>query len=151
MNIINLLIKMENNLREQFLGFYQTPFLFNNTITQLQLFEFDLINIDQINFSKLKIKQKLPLGKRVEQFFQFYLSHSKRYNIIKQNIQIIHNKNTIGEIDFILYDKLKMKTIHLELVYKFYLYDSTFNDGFHGYIGPNRDDTLVKKITKLKK
>lgn len=138
-----------DNLKEQFLGFYKTPYLFSKPIQKMKLFEFDTIKITDIDFTKLQILEKIPLGKRVERFFLFYLQNSNRYTIIKNNIQVIHNKNTLGELDFLLFDKKEQNHIHVELVYKFYLYDNSFTDELDKYIGPNRDDTLIKKLQKL--
>jgi len=134
---------------KQFLGFYSTPSLFKNKIKNIEQFDVTKISVDTLDFDNLQIVQKMPLGKRVEKFFEFYINNSLRYNILSQNIQVIHNKNTLGEIDFILEDTKLNKHIHLELVYKFYLYDDRFEKELDKYIGQNRDDTLVKKLTKL--
>jgi len=43
------------------------------------------------------------------------------------------------------------KPIHLEIIYKFYLYDETVGDSeIEHFIGPNRKDSLLEKLTKLK-
>ena len=138
------------NLEEQFLGFYNTPSLFNENIYGIENFEFDKIELNAIDFTSLQITEKIPLGKRIERFFEFYIMNSNRYDMILNNIQIIENKNTLGEIDFILFDKKKNEFIHLELVYKFYIYDNRFPKELDKYVGPNRNDTLIKKLTKLK-
>lgn len=138
-----------DNLKEQFLGFYHSSYLFDCSINGMNLFEFEKINVDSINFTKLQINEKIPLGKRVEKFFEFYIQNSSRYELINHNIQIIENKNTVGEIDFILHDTKENCYKHMELVYKFYLYDDSFEKELDRYIGPNRDDSLIKKLTKL--
>ena len=56
------------NLKEQFLGFYQTPSLFNNPINDLGHFEFEQIDLESFDFSNLEITQKIPLGKRAERY-----------------------------------------------------------------------------------
>jgi hypothetical protein len=112
-------------------------------------FDFEDINLNKINFSTLQINEKIPLGKRVERFFEFYIQNSNRYELTNHNIQIIEDKNTIGEIDFIIKDIKKDKYKHIELVYKCYLYDDSCETELERYIGPNRDDTLIKKLTKL--
>jgi len=138
-----------SGLSKQFCGFFNTPSLFKGKINKIEQFVFEEIEINKIDFSSLEILEKMPLGKRVEKFFEFYVNNSLRYNNLSQNIQIIHNKNTLGEIDFILEDAELNKQIHLELVYKFYLYDDRFEKELDKYIGQNRDDTLVKKLKKL--
>ncbi|WP_072680270.1 DUF1853 family protein [Arcobacter sp. LA11] len=138
------------NLKEQFLGFYNTPSLFIDDIYGITNFEFDEIDISSLDFTKLVITEKVPLGKRIERFFEFYIINSNRYELILKNIQVIVEKNTIGEIDFVVFDKKNSEFLHVELVYKYYIYDKTFSSELNRYIGPNRNDTLIKKLTKLK-
>lgn len=108
------------------------------------------LDLESLDYSKLQINEQIPLGKRVEYFFEFYINSLKDYELIQKNIQIIKNKNTLGEIDFIIYDKKEDKYIHTELVYKFYLYDLNFGKELDRYIGPNRNDSLLRKTSKLK-
>lgn len=138
------------NIIEQFLGFYKTSSLFIDDIQGIKNFEFEEIDLNILDYSKLEINEKIPLGKRIERFFEFYIENSSRYKIILKNIQIIENKNTLGEIDFILFDNKKKEFIHLELVYKFYIYDNRFPKELQKYIGANRNDTLLRKLNKLK-
>ena len=138
------------NLKEQFLGFYLTPSLFKDSFFDIEQFEFDEINLDSLDFKKLQIHEKIPLGKRVERFFEFYILNSKRYDLVLKNIQIIKNKNTLGEIDFILFDNKNQEYLHVELIYKFYIYEDRFKKELQRYIGPNKDDSLIKKLDKLK-
>ena len=71
--------------------------------------------------------------------------------MLYENIQIIDGKKTIGEIDFII-EELKTKAlIHMELAYKFYLFDpSISSEPINNWIGPNRNDSLREKLDKLK-
>ena len=58
-------------------------------------------------------------------------------------------KLTLGELDCLL--KENGQPIHLEIVYKFYLYDETAGPTeIDHWIGPNRKDSLTQKIKKLK-
>lgn len=138
-----------NNLKTQFLGFMNTSSLFKE-LNGLKQFELDMNEIKDFDFTKLNITQKLTLGSRVERFFEFYINQSKNYDLIKNNIQIINNKHTIGELDFIIYDKKAEKYLHIEHVYKFYLYDDSIKNEIDRYIGPNQNDSFVKKLAKLK-
>ncbi len=53
------------------------------------------------------------------------------------------------EIDCLI--KYLKKYIHLEIVYKFYLYDKHIDTGeLDHWIGPNKKDSLVFKLNKLK-
>ena len=139
---------MQNQLK----GFYQTPSLFKNSFYDLEVFELDYVDFDINSFdiSSIQILQQLPLGKRVEYFFDAILTHCSNYERVFRNIQIIHNKNTLGELDFIIYDIKREKYIHIEMQYKFYLYDESFENEIDRYIGPNRSDTLVLKLQRLK-
>ncbi len=138
-----------NNLKTQFLGFINTPSLFNE-LNCLNQFELDINEINNFDFSQLNITQKLPLGKRIERFFEFYMQQSINYELIKSNIQIINNKETLGELDFLLFDKRADRYLHVEHIYKYYLYDESFSNEIDRFIGPNQDDTFAKKIAKLK-
>ncbi len=138
-----------NNLKNQFLGFINTPSLFTS-LDKLTQFELDINEIKNFDFSQLDITQKLPLGKRIEGFFEFYIQQSTNYDLIKSNIQIINNNETLGELDFLLYDKRAKKYLHVEHIYKYYLYDDSCENEIDRFIGPNRDDTFAKKIAKLK-
>jgi len=138
-----------NNLKTQFLGYMNTPSLFKELNGLIQ-FHLDINEIKDFDFRKLEITQKLTLGSRVERFFEFYINQSDNYELIKNNIQIINNKHTFGELDFIIYDKRTEKYLHIEHVYKFYLYDDSFEDEIDRFIGPNKNDTFVKKLAKLK-
>ena len=138
-----------NNIKEQFLGFYNTPSLFED-LNSLKQFSIPDIDLDNLNIENINIKGKLPLGKRIEYFFEHCINLSSRYDLLAKNIQIIKNKNTLGEIDFILFDNNENCFKHVEVVYKYYLYDMSFENELDRYIGPNRNDTLVKKLQKLK-
>lgn len=91
------------------------------------------------------------IGKQAELCFAYYLKHSLRYELIASNIQINGETETIGEIDYLVFDSKTQEILHVELACKFYLFDSSFNDSeTNAWIGPNRKDTLKKKLDKLK-
>ena len=81
-----------------------------------------------------------------------FISHSskdKEIKILAENVQIQNEKTTVGEIDCIL--TTAKKPVHLEIIYKFYLYDkSVGTNELEHWIGPNRRDSLVSKLNKLK-
>lgn len=137
-----------NDLKKQFLGFYHTQALFEN-FQGLNQFKFEQIDLKNIKIEDISFFKQLPLGK-VEVFFEHYIKLALRYNIINKNIQIIKDKNTLGELDFILYDTINKNYEHVELVFKYYLYDPSYENEFDRYIGANRNDTLLRKINKLK-
>ena len=92
----------------------------------------------------------MVLGKRAEIFFAEAIRQSSHYDLIAQNLQLIHNKQTLGEFDFFLKEQNTQQSLHVELVYKFYVYDSSFKQQLDRWIGPNRKDSLLKKIEHIK-
>ena len=133
-----------NYIQKQYEGFLQTPNLWKgNAIGGLEQFEFN-------NRShKIKIRTpELRLGKRVEQFVAFQLE-KENIPILASNIQIKKNKETIGEIDFIIQQKEQLT--HLEVCYKYYLFDPEIEGSeIEKWIGPNRRDSFSLKLKKLK-
>ena len=134
------------NIQKRYDGFLQTACLWEDRdIFDMQQFE--------LPFKSSKINSKIleepRLGKYVERFVSFELTQDSSIEIISENIQIQKEKITIGELDCIL---LKNgKPIHLEIIYKFYLYDASFGKNeIEHFIGPNRKDALIEKLTKLK-
>ncbi len=94
--------------------------------------------------------KRLRLGKWVEKFVAFQLQQQNNIKILEENIIVKNDKQTIGELDMLL---LKDdQPIHLEIIYKFYLYDTNKNDPniLGSWIGPNRNDALIYKLKKLK-
>lgn len=110
--------------------------------------------LKQLNLAGVLNYPDLPtirLGKQIERVFSFLIQNSLNYSILKENIQIIDDKITIGELDFIIRNKDTSVVSHLEIVYKFYLYDSNNSEiELEKWIGPNRKDSFVEKFDKLK-
>lgn len=102
------------------------------------------------DLSDLEIENNLRLGNRVECFFKYLLGKMKDYDLILQGTQIIENKITLGELDFIVFDKQNKVFEHIEIAGKFYLYDDSFLEEEKRWIGPNRTDSLFDKCEKLK-
>src|SRR5690606_10935595 len=86
----------------------------------------------------------------MEGFFRIEIKRSSRYRLLAQNLQIVQEKITIGEIDSIIEHIKTGAKLHIELVYKFYLYDPSIEGEINKWIGPNRKDNLPQKINKLK-
>jgi hypothetical protein len=101
---------------------------------------------------KFQIPKKMLLGKGAEYLFELSLSFQDKYSILAKNIQIIDKGITLGELDFILEDEKDKVYIHLELTFKFYLFnpDQGGNECSH-WIGPNKRDSLSDKLAKLSK
>jgi hypothetical protein len=134
------------DIQKRYEGFLQTNCLWNgNAVYNLEQFKIKSKSL-KIDF---EINENLRLGKYIERLVSFQLEQEKETHILCENIQIQQEKRTLGELDCIL--KMAGKTIHLEIIYKFYLYDcSVGNTEIEHFIGPNRKDSLVEKLNKLK-
>ncbi len=133
-------------IQKRYEGFLNTPSLWKGKVVS-NLKSFKIVSkSDKIG---VNIDEKLRLGKYVERFVSFELEQHKNISIIVENIQIQNDKITLGELDCLLLKN--NKPIHLEIVYKFYVYDASIGDTeIEHFIGPNRKDSLKEKITKLK-
>ncbi|WP_196893559.1 DUF1853 family protein [Aureivirga marina] len=100
-------------------------------------------------FDKILNKEVNRLGKLVEKFVLHQLkTEQENIEVLAENIQINKNKITLGEIDCIL--KQKETPIHVEIAYKFYLYDPNKSENeIENWIGPNRRDSLLLKLQKM--
>ncbi len=118
----------------------------------------EILALEPFGLSKGKIDTtisvSLPniiLGKQAEFLFSETIKASKNYAILKENIQINHDKLTIGELDYILKNEITNTFYHVELACKFYLLKEDENESPEGqWIGPNLKDTLLDKINKFK-
>jgi len=93
------------------------------------------------------------LGLRFESYIAYWIKISPNYQLLKQNIQIIEEGHTYGELDFIIKDIHTNKIIHLEVAVKFYLgmmlEGQSSPDPYH-WFGTNTNDQLGKKVDHLK-
>ncbi len=134
------------DLNLQYQGFLNTP----NLWIADAIYGFKQLDLPSKAYTfNTVISSPLRLGKLVERFVSHQLKHDESISILAENIQIQDGKLTIGEIDCLL--KQNNQNIHLEIVYKFYLYDDTVGDNeLAHWIGPNRKDSLIQKLAKLK-
>lgn len=133
-------------LQKRYNGFLNTPGLWNGKV---------VLNLEQFEISSpffkadITINENLRLGKYVERLVSFQLAQQEDTTVLAENIQVQKGKITVGELDVLL--NKGHRFIHLEVVYKFYLYDATVgNSELEHFIGPNRKDALIEKLTKLK-
>jgi hypothetical protein len=107
------------------------------------------IDADPAELDELLSNQKdRRMGKYFETLWSFWLRHCPFYEVVENNIQIIIDGETLGEIDFILFDKVMKKTVHWEVAVKFYLGvgDTRLMCNWHG---PNLRDRLDVKVEHL--
>lgn len=132
------------NIQQQYQGFVNSSPIWKDRalLGLLQLIVPSRVDVAEIDSPENR------LGKRVEQFYSEILKSNSEVELLEQNIQLKEELRTIGELDFII--RYKMKPVHLELVYKFYLYDPTEGaTEIDHWIGPNRKDCLRYKLDKL--
>jgi len=137
----------KRNSELQYQGYINTPLLWQ---------DHPLLGLEQLEFTQLQkthfnipVTDHMPLGKLVERFVMQELRQQSNISILSENIQIQNQKITIGEIDCLL--RQNDISIHLEIIYKFYLYDPNSGPSeIDRWIGPNRNDNLLKKLHKLK-
>lgn len=129
------------------------------SIIKANSLDFSVTGLGVFNLSELNIESDLEfhlptnirLGHLVEKIVSELIKSSSNYKVLHENIQVIENKKTIGEIDFIL-EKIDVKQVfHMELAYKFYLFDPSISlEPINNWIGPNRNDSLIDKLKKLR-
>lgn len=135
------------DIQLQYIGFLKTPLLWKDDsvlgLTQLKITTEKTPQYNSVS------KPEIRLGKRVEQFSYFTFQQEKTTHFLAKNIQIQDGKRTVGELDCLLLKN--NQPIHIEIVYKFYLYDkSVGNTEIEHWIGPNRRDSFFQKLIKLK-
>ena len=144
---------MYNRIANQFEGFLNTlPIFKNSNFIGFALFKGLKKNpgISSNSIVSKEFPKNLVLGKRVEHFFSAAIEASPEYQLIANNIQISDENRTLGEFDFILRELKTSKILHVEVMYKFYVYDPDFPTEMERWIGPNRKDSLLQKIEKVK-
>lgn len=119
------------------------------SITGLQTFNLSALNV--ATDLEFQLPTNIRLGHLAEKIVAELIKSSTNYKVLYENTQIIEDKKTIGEIDFIIEEINTNQLIHMELAYKFYLFDSNLSsEPIKNWIGPNRNDSLEEKLEKLK-
>lgn len=142
---------MQDRIEKQFYGFLKTPQL-KLTTASFPYSPYVPSKMPQDLMLHKPQPTQVVLGKRMEEFFQHYVRYYSDQEILAHNEQIIHNKETLGEIDFLLKNVQSGEITQVELVYKFYLFDPEGDpEEFGRWIGPNKRDSLLKKLRRLQK
>lgn len=134
---------MPIDVKSEFSAFVNCPVLWpNDNPAPFTLFEFPKIECGAIH-----LDQQLPsrFGRRMESYFSSAISSSERYEVLFENLQFVEEGKTLGELDFLLFDKLHQRSVHVELSCKFYLYHPSQKT----WVGPNLRDSLPLKLDKL--
>lgn len=94
-------------------------------------------------FSSLKSTR---LGLRFEYLIWFWLQDSAyhHFDVLAHSLQVIEGKNTLGELDFLLFNQSTQQIEHWEVALKYYLGESDL--ALPAWYGLNREDTLYKKL-----
>ena len=100
--------------------------------------------------SSLRQQAHFRLGYYFEDLVRIYLKYFIQPSELKSNIQVMHDKTTVGEYDFLVQLKDGRK-IHLETAVKFYLctQDEHSIATPEHFIGPNLSDRLDRKWRRL--
>lgn len=146
-------------LLHQYLGFFQTPDLWahapQTAPTALLLPPTNRVlppSTEQLQYWQKNLSPKLRIGRQAEFFLQHYLHQQPNIEQLHHSLQIItEEKETLGEFDFLYYDKQQQQWYHLEQCFKFYLYDPTAGDHeYEHWIGAHRRDNLAQKLYKVR-
>lgn len=136
-----------DDLQQNFRGYLNTPNLWLDAKVY-GMHQYILNGSTSAKFTG-NVVGNLRLGKLVERFVFQQLTDDNTCDILAENIQIQDGKRTIGELDALL--MTKNGPVHVEIIYKFYLFDpNQGNDELSHWIGPNRKDSLLQKLDKLK-
>ena len=135
-----------SDIQRRFDGFRKTPLLWKGMLNGMAIYTKEKLRIR--DYPKIDPGSHIRLGKLTEQFVLFELEQTPSLQLLQSNIQIFRDQITIGELDCLI--KTPDTFLHLEIVYKFYLYDPAIPVELNRWIGPNRKDSLVQKLDKLK-
>lgn len=122
----------------------------DQSITGFPNFDLDQLNLP-VDQGDIEFPVNVRLGHLIERIVISLIKLSPDYRVLHENIQIIKEKKTLGELDVIIEDIKTKEVIHLEIAYKFYLFDPEMSTiHIDNWIGPNRKDTLTAKFAKLR-
>jgi hypothetical protein len=138
-------------LKEQYKGFCETPSLFLGEAFNLpNSFPTPYTTVENFDKIKSELQKQDYLGKRMEYFFHSWVNQHKTYQLIAHSIQIKEEKTTIGELDFLVREVETNKILHIELVYKCYIWDASLSQNLEeALVGPNYKDYFKWKTNKL--
>lgn len=117
-----------------------------DTLPEAAAFDRTLLSQPAKN-TALNFDQKL--GHLYEEALQNLIEASPQLKLLASHLQIFGaNKQTLGELDFLILNQTSQRHIHLELAVKFYLAEQTTNGDWH-YPGPDRRDNWHRKLSHM--
>ncbi len=93
------------------------------------------------------LSDKTALGRYAERLLSIWFKHSPHFDLLKFNHQIVIDKLTVGEIDFLLKEVDSKRAIQLEFALKYFLAFGAHDQ--RQFIGPKGKDSLESKSRKL--
>ncbi|MEN8138990.1 MAG: DUF1853 family protein [Bacteroidota bacterium] len=87
------------------------------------------------------------LGRYFENLLRFYFDFHPNIEVLEFGKQIFSGKRTIGEMDFILRNKITTEIIHLETAVKYFA-KAKGNSDFYSFICPNGSRNFGDKLDK---
>lgn len=86
------------------------------------------------------------LGLRFEYLMWFWLKddHFHHLKLLGHSIQMFQGQQTLGEIDFLIFNQQTQQVEHWEVALKYYLAEADFQ--LQHWYGLNRQDTLLRKL-----
>ncbi len=98
----------------------------------------------------LTSRREQRVGRYFERLILYWIRSIRGCEIVAHSLQLRDGKRTIGELDLLFRDE-QDRLNHWELACKFYLQLDATQVPLTEYIGPNANDTLRKKATRLLK
>ncbi|WP_227500168.1 DUF1853 family protein [Marinobacter nanhaiticus] len=89
------------------------------------------------------------LGIYFERLYHFLLSDILKWPILLENVQVRREGRTLGELDFVVYNRDEDRVEHHEIAVKFYLGVAGDDNPSTLWYGPNAQDRLDLKIKRL--
>ncbi len=129
-------------------GFMKSRLIWSGTAFGMTQFELPILSIDVSDLPPVPTDRRL--GHQAEFVFLQLLNSCSEFDVLAHSIQLIYDKRTLGELDYIIQNVYTKEVLHIELTYKFYILDSAIPDPIDQLVGPNRKDTFVKKLNKTR-
>ena len=133
---------------DRYLGFLNTPLLWIKN--QFGLEQFSLPELDLESLMAEDIPKGIRLGHQMEFVFRQCILQTTQYELLVYNAPIRTKGKTLGEVDFILRDRLENRYFHVELTYKFYIINPEISEPIHRLMGPNKRDMFFTKLDKIR-